>query len=98
MNAIDTVFKPFTWLPDGANSASDRLLVQSKDLAAGAVSILALLERDQLNRLNDEAPILSEFHAGSMLRMAISSLSLLVDSVDQHIDHLNEKCNKGGPN
>lgn len=98
MSAVETVFKPFTWLPDGADSASDRLLVQSKDLAAGAASILALLERDQLSRINDEAPILSEFHTGSLLRMTISSMSLLVDSVDRHIDRLNEtRQGRGAP-
>ena len=91
MSAPETIFEPFTWLPNMEVTKSDHLLMQSRDVSAGVAVILELLERDQLSRGNHETPILSAFDTGNLLRLTISSLHLIAEATDLHIERLNDE-------
>jgi len=78
----EPLFQPFAWDYQGV-SVEDTLPAHAvrasastvRDLACGAAVVLEMIERSQLDRANtDEGPLLSTFHEGALMRLAIAAL------------------------
>lgn len=78
----EPLFQPFAWdcqevgfddtLPAHAVRASASTV---RDLACGAAVVLEMIERSQIDRCDtDDEPLLSRFHEGALMRLAIAAM------------------------
>lgn len=80
----DPMFQPFAWdyrdvgvldtLPALQARASASTI---RDLASGAAVALEIVERNLLNAENDEVPLLSPYHEGVLMRLAIATMRMV---------------------
>lgn len=85
----NVIFEPFQWhreetenamLPGGAVM---RFTGAVKDLSLGAMTILEILERDELAEEGGDPKILNKCDASRLMRIAIASLRLLGEDADE---------------
>lgn len=85
----NVIFEPFQWhrketenamLPGGAVM---RFAGVVKDLSLGAMTILEILEHDELAETGGDQKMLNKCDASRLMRMAISSLQLLGEDADE---------------
>jgi hypothetical protein len=110
--AAATVLDPFSWLAPGALAAAPAAALptqQSLELAAtvhdvtrGAATVLQIIERAWIDREDtDDAdkpvtPVISEQMQGDLMRLTITSLSLLADRAMCAITAANEAAAEHG--
>lgn len=86
------LFEPFQWHRKETENASlpgeavMRFASEAQDISNGARTILEILERDNLMDHEEGRKLFNDNVRGSLLRMAITSLSQLSDSSDHLID------------
>lgn len=69
----------------------------TKDIAAGAVTALQILERDQSDPEHDDSrPMLSPGDSSNLLRLTIAALGLLGDEAYKNISHMHELIQAAG--
>lgn len=93
MNAAP-LFKPFSWLRDEQrNDPRLMLIAEARDVTAGAIEIVTLIERDDLDSCcadeggNDLPPLLPPSTRGNLTRLAVASLELLVARLDDCLNY-----------
>lgn len=84
------LFEAFSWVPPQQRGENYELLSNVRDIAAGATITLEMVERAELDAEHDNAPLLSEYHTGALMRMVIASMNLLRDRIDQRFESMND--------
>lgn len=84
------VFEAFAWVPPQHRGENYELLSNARDIAAGAAITLEMVERAELDAEHDDAPLLSQYHSGALMRMVIASMGLLRDRIDQRFESMND--------
>lgn len=88
--AQQALFEAFSWVPSQQRGENYELLSNARDIAAGAAITLEMVERAELDAEHDDAPLLSEYHTGALMRMVIASMNLLRDRIDQRFESMND--------
>lgn len=94
-------YEPFTWTVPEAEKASTleqvKRICEARDIAYGASDIMAILERMEIDKGCENtdgspiAPILDAVVAGNLQRLAITSLRMLRDRLDESIQAANRQ-------
>jgi len=84
------LFEEFSWVPAQQRGENYELLSDARDIAAGAAITLKMVERAELDTEHDDAPLLSKYHSGALMRMVIASMNLLRDRIDQRFESMND--------
>ena len=90
----EPLFLPFAWdyqdvglgdtLPAHAVRASASTV---RDLACGAAVVLEMIERSQIDRCDtDDEPLLSRFHEGALMRLAIAAMRTVERNATELVD------------
>ena len=94
-SAIDKPqFQPYQWAHKAVDDANvmipgtgfTDLASKTNELSEGIQTILEMIECNMLDREDDEKPLMSPFHQGALLRMAIRSAEMLVDESQRSMD------------
>lgn len=85
-------FQPFNWLLDEVKYLSmAEFTTRVKDVSCGLQLILEMLEMSDMERSNEGEPVLGVYHAGVLMRLAISTSALLGDEAERKIECFNKQ-------
>lgn len=89
----EAVFKPNKWGPDDVENCLipgrtySEFVRTAHDVSYGVAAILEMPDVNALEKADtDGAPILSEYHAGVLLRLAITSVTMVGDKAERSIE------------
>lgn len=84
-------FKRFSWYAVDPQTADASLIHDARDLADGLSLIMDMVETNDLAKDLDEQPMLSPFHRGQLMRLAIASARVLASTCHTHIEISNKR-------
>lgn len=82
------LFKPFQWVPEQHQRGPYDMLQDVRDVVAGVSLVLEIVERSGLMHEVGDAPLVDNFDAGRLNRMAIAALHCVEGRLDTYFDFL----------
>lgn len=94
---VSPLFAPYSHFANQESDPSRGLIGRTWDIADGARLLLEVIERDEMNIGNGDAPVFDANQRGVLMRMTISALGSLASEADRFILQKNLRSVKATP-